>query len=254
MLHLNRRLTQTVTASHVSPAVSQTSAPRISRTKDAPFAALRQVSINYNPTDFASRDTGHIAFALSDQEKADLRQLHGIQADHPIGLQGRMVDGPSDILREKEMVSRDGHRFANRLVKAAHPTAPYPDKLANAVHIGQLRPDQIDLVARLVRNAPKFYSLAGSTASAVDQKDWTLQDISKAIGFGEVPTWGSNCVDFVRDFLVGLAGTFSPEPGELAAFKKLASKETRPQGLAALAATHFKPDAEGFVSFTPPKT
>lgn len=213
---------------------------------------------------------GHVEVSLSAPDLALARtDFDPDLKDHPklsevlarLGIDDKLTMGhmpetaPEHLKRTFRTMGSMGVEYNNMEFKALPWYTDYfgtDTKGLKSNDLGNLRAAHLALLYKICREQlQRDYSLGGRDKPPPEGL-WTLEEFTDFFMTGIAPAGKDNCVDFIKRCLVALARYEAPDSPGLQAFLYQLGFATQPQDLSELAIAYFKPDSEGFLSFSAP--
>ena len=168
---------------------------------------------------------------------------------------GHAPDQKAMIQRAYRVMGSMGVEYNNIEYKAQPWYADYfaqKNKDLKSHDLGNLKAAHLSLLYKICREQWHMdYSLGGQDKPPPDNL-WTQEEFINYLATGIAPSGKDNCVDFIKRCLTALARYEAPDSPGLQSFLYQLGFARQPQDVWELAAAHFKPDEQGFLSFAAP--
>ncbi len=243
-----------------------------------PVTSARYIHLRHKPTKTASDAMGygtvisflpgHVDLSLSMADLAIAKtDFDPDLKDHPklsdvlarLGIDDKLTMGlapdtaPGNLKRTFRTMGSMGVEYNNIEFKARPWYADYfatKNQDLKSNDLGNLRAAHLSLLYKICREQlQRDYSLGGRDKPP-PESIWTLEEFITYFTTGIAPTGHDNCIDFIKRCLEALARYEAPGSPSLQTFLYQLGFVTQPQDLAELTTAYFKPDTEGFLSFS----
>ena len=225
--------------------------------KGQPFEAVRRsITYQHRKTNMPADEAGHGEFVLAQEEAKGVSQhlpqrlREQMPSEGPATF-GHLDDESKPVLREKQRISRDGRQYNDKTREAAGPFEKFPQPMEGKYDMGRLRPRHERIIAKLIEQKPKLFSLYGNTPPA-PKSAWTKDEMVHFMRTGEVPLArqsAPNCTDYAKQVVLHLGVSEGSRCMNFGFFVEDLKACTKPQELAAICKNYFEPGPDGFLSF-----